>query len=65
MIDLAQKSQAVRALDVLVIGPFMLLAAQKLPGQYKAAMTFLGLMTIAYNGANFLSNVNADKTQRP
>jgi hypothetical protein len=60
-----QKSQAVRALNVLVIGPFMLLAAQKLPGQYKAVMTFLGLMTIAYNGANFLSNVNGDKTQRP
>jgi len=58
-----EKSQAVRALDVLVIGPFMLLAAQKLPGQYKAAMTFLGLMTIAYNGANFLSNVNGDRSQ--
>lgn len=60
-----EKSQAVRALDVLVIGPFMLLAAQKLPGQYKAAMTFLALMTIAYNGANFLSNVNGDKTAQP
>jgi hypothetical protein len=60
-----QKSQAVRALDVLVIGPFMLLAAQKLPRQYKAVMTFLGLMTIAYNGANFLSNVNGDKAPPP
>lgn len=60
-----EKSQAIRAFDVLLIGPFMLLAAQKLPGQYKAAMTILGLMTIAYNGANFLSNVNGDETQRP
>lgn len=59
------KSQGVRALDVLVVGPFMLLAAQKLPGQYRAAMTFLALMTIAYNGANFLSNVNGDKTSAP
>jgi hypothetical protein len=60
-----EKSQAIRALDVLLIGPFMLVAAQRLPGQYRAAMTFLGLMTIAYNAANFLSNVNGDKTQRP
>ena len=50
---------------MLVIGPFMLLAAQKLPAQYKPAMTFLALMTIAYNGANFLSNVNGDKTAQP
>lgn len=59
------KSQTIRALDVLLIGPFMLLAARKLPGQYGAAMTFLGLITIAYNGANFLSNVNGDKTSQP
>lgn len=60
-----EKSQAVRLADVLLIGPFMLLAARKLPGQYGAAMAFLGLMTIAYNGANFLSNVNGDETKRP
>jgi hypothetical protein len=60
-----EKSQLVRSLDVLLIGPFMLLAAKKLPGQYGAAMTFLGLMTIAYNGANFLANVNGDETRRP
>lgn len=59
------KSQAVRLADVFLIGPFMLLAARKLPGQYGAAMTFLGLMTIAYNGANYLSNVNGDETRQP
>lgn len=63
--EVIEKSQGVRALDVLVVGPFMLLAARKLPGQYKAAMAFLGLMTIAYNAPNFLSNVNGDKKGQP
>ena len=57
-----EKSQGVRALDVLIVGPFMLYAAQKLKGQDRAWMTLLGLLTIAYNGANFLSNVNGDET---
>ena len=60
-----EKSQGVRALDVLVVGPFMLYAAQKLKGPDRAWMTQLGLLTIAYNGADFLSNVNGDKTSRP
>jgi len=60
-----EKSQGVRALDVLVVGPFMLYAATKLREPEKAWMTLLGLLTIAYNGANFLSNVNGDKTRQP
>ena len=60
-----EKSQGVRALDVLVVGPFMLYAAQKLKGPDRAWMTLLGLLTIAYNGANFLSNVNGDETSQP
>lgn len=59
---MTQKSQTVRALDVLVVGPFMLYAAAKLRGMDQDAMTLLALLTIAYNGANFLSNVNVDKT---
>lgn len=53
-----EKSQAVRALDVLVAGPFMLYAATKLRGSDRAWMTLLGLLTIAYNGANYLSNTD-------
>ena len=60
-----EKSQGVRALDVLIVGPFMLYAAKKLQRQDWAWMTLLGLLTIAYNGANFLSNVNGDETSRP
>lgn len=60
-----EKSQTVRALDVLVIGPFMLYAAGKLRGQDRAFMTLLGFLTIAYNGANFLRNVNGDETRSP
>jgi len=60
-----EKSQAVRALDVLIVGPFMLYAATKLRGNDRAWMTLLGLLTIAYNGANYLSNVNDDKTSAP
>lgn len=59
---MVEKSQTVRALDVLIVGPFMLYAAGKLRGLDRDAMTLLALLTIAYNGANFLSNVNVDKT---
>jgi hypothetical protein len=60
-----EKSQGVRALDVLIVGPFMLYAATKLRGNDRAWMTLLGILTIAYNGANYLSNVNGDETSRP
>lgn len=59
---MVEKSQTVRALDVLIVGPFMLYAAGKLRGTDQAVLTLLGFLTIAYNGANFLSNVNGDKT---
>lgn len=52
---MTDKSQAVRALDVLVVGPFMLYAAAKLRGRDRDFMVLLGVLTIAYNGANFLS----------
>jgi len=61
---MTEKSQAVRAMDVLIVGPFMLYAATKLRGADQAWMTLLGLLTIAYNGANFLSNVNDDETRK-
>jgi hypothetical protein len=61
----ADKSQAVRALDVLVVGPFMLYASQRLRGPAGPLMLLLGVLTIAYNGANYLSNVTVDETRMP
>jgi hypothetical protein len=59
------KSQTVRALDVLVVGPFMLYASQRLRGPAGSLMLLLGVLTIAYNGANYLSNVTRDETRMP
>jgi len=50
------KSQAVRLLDVWVIGPVMIAAAFKLAKQDRALAVVLGAFgasTIAYNARNF------------
>lgn len=48
------KTQAVRLVDVLVLGPFMLWAARNLNGWERDAMMIAGAATILYNGANYL-----------
>jgi len=53
-----QKSQTVRLLDVVAVGPFLIYASTKLRGADRPVMLLLGILTIAYNGANYLANVN-------
>ena len=56
------KSQAVRVADVLLIGPLMIWAAGQrsspLSGELRAALAFIGLLTITYNAANYLKGGN-------
>lgn len=48
------KSQDVRALDVLVLGPLMILvAAGGLKGAAKFALVFAGAATVTFNARNF------------
>jgi uncharacterized membrane protein len=57
----AQKSQLVRLVDVLLLGP--LLIAWALRGRMtrgeRALLAGIGALTIVYNGANYLANAQA------
>lgn len=50
------KTQQVRMLDVLLVGPFMVWFASTAKGPEWARLTMaaLGILTILYNGANYL-----------
>lgn len=48
------KSQDVRILDVVAIGPFMWWSARFLPARWRPVMRALALATVAYNGLNYL-----------
>lgn len=52
------KSQYVRVLDVVAIGPLMIAAGRKngLPANMRALLVMTGVATILYNGANFIAN---------
>jgi len=47
------KSQRVRLLDVVVIGPLMIWGGVKAGGWGGAALAFFGLTTMAYNARNY------------
>jgi hypothetical protein len=53
-----QKSQAIRALDVWVLGPLMILAAsqRKIPSWLKLTLGAAGFLTMAYNAENYRLN---------
>jgi hypothetical protein len=53
------KSQTVRAVDVLLIGPFLIyVGMQKKNSQnINMALIAIGALTILYNGNNFLKNL--------
>jgi hypothetical protein len=53
------KSQGVRLVDVLVLGPFMVWAGMQgrlRPDWANAALVVSGVATIFYNGRNYLIN---------
>lgn len=55
----ADKAQSVRLFDVYALGPFMIwLAMQSRPSSTaRVLLALAGVATIAYNGANYLRNV--------
>jgi len=57
------KTQLVRILDVVFIGPFMIYAANKLKGQDKTILKGLGIATIIYNGINYIKYEKAKKLE--
>lgn len=58
---MAEKSQLVRLFDVFFIGPFLLWIALKTRQQTSdteyAAILFIAITTILYNGYNYLANI--------
>jgi hypothetical protein len=50
------KPQAVRLVDVFLLGPFMMWAGsrRKLPGWASATLTLSGWATVLYNATNYL-----------
>lgn len=60
----AEKSQAVRLLDVFALGPFMVWAGLNHPSELaRLGLVIGGVATIAYNGANYLANESARVTR--
>jgi hypothetical protein len=52
-----QKSQFLRVVDVLALGPFMIYAGMKLPTKpLQTIMIIAGVLTITYNLNNYLKN---------
>jgi hypothetical protein len=54
---MADKSQAVRLVDVFVLGPFMAWfgwRAEAMPAWARVALVASGVATVAYNGRNYL-----------
>lgn len=53
------KSQTVRAVDVLFIGPFLIYVGMKKKNSKSvdALLIGIGTLTILYNGKNFLQNL--------
>lgn len=55
------KTDFIRLLDVILIGPLMIQASTKLPGYQGQLLWWSGLGTILYNGYNLLQNVTAKR----
>lgn len=53
------KSQAIRLVDVLALGPLMIYVGMRdgLPYEARRALVFAGAATITYNGRNYLAKV--------
>ncbi len=56
-----EKSQAVRLIDIFIIGPFLIFYALKTRPQATieefAAIIIIAILTIIYNGYNYLANI--------
>ncbi len=51
------KSQSIRLIDVVLLGPFMIYAGTKLPTRtMQTTMIVAGILTITYNLNNYLKN---------
>lgn len=59
MMPPTQKTQAVRLVDVFLLGPFMVYAATLLPRDHQLTRLVLagaGIATVLYNGQNYLAH---------
>jgi hypothetical protein len=48
------KAQWVRLADVFFVGPLMIVGGRRLRGSLGDALGLLGVLTIVYNGVNYL-----------
>lgn len=58
------KAQTVRLIDVFLLGPFMMVVAKELSGWKRDALFVSGLLTIVYNGQNYLRYRDGEETKR-
>ena len=60
------KSQAVRVVDVVLLGPFMIWAGARqstLPVWMRVGLGVTGAATMIYNGANFVENLELTEAE--
>lgn len=58
MNEIADKSQTVRLIDIIFLGPYMIYAGTKLPTTaMKTIMIVSGILTITYNFNNYRRNL--------
>ena len=51
---MAGKTQIIRLIDVIVLGPFMFTAARFMPEPQQSIMRFAGIATVLFNLNNFI-----------
>jgi hypothetical protein len=53
----AEKTQAIRLIDIFAIGPALIYAgfSRKFSPLFSDALTLTGILTIVYNGANYVA----------
>lgn len=55
---LADKAQDVRLIDVFLLGPFLVwyaVQSESTPGWARAVLGLAGVLTVIYNGSNYLN----------
>lgn len=62
--DEAGKTQLIRLADILLIGPLMIYSGtgKRMPPILRDALVVMGVLTIVYNGANFLARQKETST---
>ncbi|NDE14699.1 hypothetical protein EBZ80_07195 [bacterium] len=56
-----QKGQSLRIIDVVILAPYLIYLSRKLREPHRSILLVTGILTAAYNGRNYLLNLEREK----